>query len=144
MKSRNHHAQTSVGTGSPRDEVASVDPSDRETVDSLYNSSKWAISEGEQALMLAILENAINDFQKYFLARKPNQKRQYQEAVAWISGKNSDCLFSFENICANVGISPTYLRRCLRAWAECHAHTPAHAKAVSFPPGKLLRRRSLR
>lgn len=124
-----------------RDEIASIDPSDRETMDSFY---KRAISEGELALMLAILENAINDFQKYFLARSPKQKRQYQEAVAWISGKNSDWLFSFENICENVGISPTYLRRRLRAWVECHAHTPAHAKDVSFSPGKLLRRRSLR
>lgn len=124
-----------------RDEIASIDPSDRETMDSFY---KRAIPEGEQALMLAILENAINDFQRYFLVRNPKEKRKYQEAVGWILGENSDWLFSFENICENVGLSPTYLRRRLRAWAECNAHPSAHAKDDRFSPGKLLRRRSLR
>ena len=141
MKSRYHHARASVGNGLAHDEILSIDPSDRESIDWLYKS---ATPEGEHALMFAILENAINDYQKYFIVRSPKQKRQYQEAVAWISGENSDWLFSFDNICENVGLDPDYLRRRLRVWAEKNGWLSGHEKEDKFFPGKRLRRHSPR
>jgi hypothetical protein len=102
-----------------------------------------ATLEREQALRAAILENAVKDFQRYFVARKRKEKRQYQEAVDWILGKSSDWLFSFENVCEEIGLNPSYLRRRLRAWAEGNGDT-AHAKDDKFPQCKLLKRRSFR
>ena len=141
MKSKYHHARAPVGNGLAHDETLSIDPSDRESIDGLY---KRVIPEGEQALMFAILENAINDFQKYFTVRNPKAKRQYHEAVAWISGENSDGLFSFDNICENVGLNPSYLRRRLGAWAEENGWSSAHERDDKFVPAKRIRRRSLR
>ena len=120
----------------------SIDPSDREAADSFY--SKRAVPEAEQSLMFAILENAINDFQRYFIARNPKEKRRYQEAVDWILGTNSDWLFSFENICENVGLNPSYLRGRLRAWAKDRGHMSAHSRGGQFSPAKRFKRRSLR
>ena len=141
MKSKYHHGRANVGNGLAHDEILSIDPSDRESIDRLYKSE---IPEGEHALMFAILEDAIKDFQKYFTVRHPKSKRQYHEAVAWILGENSDGLFSFDNVCENVGLNPSYLRRRLRAWAENNGDTPAHEKDDKFLPAKHLRRRSLR
>jgi hypothetical protein len=121
-------------------EVTMIDPSDRDTIDSVYQG---ATLEREQGLRAAILENAVKDFQRYFVARKPKEKRQYQEAVDWILGTNSDWLFSFENVCEDLGLNPNYLRRRLRAWAEGNGDT-AHAKDNKFPQRKLLKRRSFR
>lgn len=141
MKSKYHHGRANVGNGLAHDEILSIDPSDRESIDRLY---KREIPEGEHALMFAILENALNDFQRYFVARSPKEKRQYQGAVGWILGENNDWLFSFENICENVGLNPGYLRRRLRAWAEDNGRTSTHERDEKFFPAKLLRRRSLR
>lgn len=138
MKSKYYHARASAGTGFSHDDIISIDPSDRENIDGSYARS---VVEGEQALMFAILENAINDFQKYFVVRSPREKRRYAEAVGWILGQNTDWLFSFENICENVGLNPGYLRRRLRVWAEDNGCTSKNDK---FSPAKRLRRRSLR
>jgi hypothetical protein len=142
MKSKSDHALARVRNGLTHDEILSIDPSDRESIDWLYRS---AIPEGEAALMFAILENAINDYQKYFTVSSLKEKRQYHEAVAWILGKNnSDWLFSFDNICENVGLNPGYLRRRLRAWAEGKGCAPAPEKQDKVFSPKRLRRHSLR
>jgi hypothetical protein len=49
--------------------------------------------------MFAVLESAVEDFRKYVLARKPSGKKLFQEAEEWFLDKDSDELFSFENIC---------------------------------------------
>jgi hypothetical protein len=60
---------------------------------------KKTIRQGEERLMFAVLESAVEDFQKYVLARKPSGKKLFQEAEEWFLDKDSDELFSFENIC---------------------------------------------
>jgi hypothetical protein len=122
-------------------EVMIADPSDRETINSVYQG---VTLEREQALMAAILETAVKEFQRYFVARDQKEKRHYQEAVDWIMGKNSDWLFSFENVCEDLGLNPSYLRRRLRAWAEGDGDTAAHSRDDKFPGRKLLKRRSFR
>lgn len=96
-------------------EIHAVDPSDSETIDRLF---KREFREGEQALMLAILENAIEAFHRYLAARSEKEKKQYQEAEEWILGKDGDWLFSFENICETLGLDPSYLRRAILSSAK--------------------------
>jgi hypothetical protein len=70
-----------------------LDPVDTGVIEKLF---KKDIREGEEKLMLAVLENAVEYFQKYVLARKPSGKMRFQEAEEWFLGKDSDGLFSFE------------------------------------------------
>ena len=73
--------------------------------------------------MLAVLESAVEDFQKYVLARKPRGKKLFQEAEEWFLEKDSDELFSFENICETLRLHPDYIRQGLMGWKEAKLKT---------------------
>jgi hypothetical protein len=68
--------------------------------------------------MLTVLENAVEYFQKYVLARKPSGKKLFQEAEEWFFEKDSDGLFSFEYICETLQLHPDYIRQGLLRWKE--------------------------
>ena len=93
----------------------SIDPANDEIIQGVY---KQSIREGEERLMLAVLESAVEDFQKYVLARKPSGKKLFQDAEEWFLEKNSDELFSFENICETLQLHPDYIRQGLMVWKD--------------------------
>src|SRR5262245_34549584 len=68
--------------------------------------------------MLAVLENAVEHFQKYALARKPSRKQLFQDAEEWFLDKDNDALYSFENICDTLGFHPDHIRKGLMAWKD--------------------------
>jgi len=72
--------------------------------------------EPEKRLLLAVLEDAIICFQKYFHAQDAKQRRLYEEAVSWIFARGDDRDFSFENICETCGLDADYLRMGLLNW----------------------------
>ncbi len=73
--------------------------------------------DAEQELMLAVLEDAVTCFQKYFAARDKIGTRLFCEAEEWIllQGK-SGWFFSFDNICETLGLNPGYIREGLLHW----------------------------
>jgi hypothetical protein len=93
----------------------SLDAADIGLIESVYKKN---LREGEERLMLAVLESAVEDFQKYVLARKPRGKRLFQEAEEWFLEKESEELFSFENICETLQLHPDYIRQGLMVWKE--------------------------
>lgn len=95
-------------------------PLDGEVFESLF---KRTIHEGEKELMLAVLEDAIKNFQRYNRRRNEKERKQFQEAQGWIRGRDEDWLFSFDTICAALDLDPDYLRRGLMDWAKRHGHS---------------------
>jgi hypothetical protein len=79
---------------------------------------KSGIRGGEEKLMLAVLLAAVECFQKHVLAQSVWEKKLFQEAEDWILEKNTDWLFSFENICETLQLHPDYIRRGLLVWKE--------------------------
>jgi len=77
----------------------------------------------QQGRGLAVLESAVEDFQKYVLARKPSGKKLFQQAEEWFLEKDSDDLFSFENICETLQLHPDYIRQGLLRWKEAKIKT---------------------
>jgi hypothetical protein len=73
---------------------------------------------GEERLMLAVLQDAVECFQENVLSEQPWEKKLFQEAEIWILAKNSDWLFSFENICETLKLNPGYIRRGLLVWKQ--------------------------
>jgi hypothetical protein len=73
---------------------------------------------GEERLMLAVLQDAVECFQKHALAQYAWEKKLFQEAQDWILDKNTDWSFSFENICETLKLNPDYIRRGLMVWKE--------------------------
>jgi hypothetical protein len=98
----------------------SFDPTDTGVIEQLF---KKDIREKEERLMLAVLESAVEDFQKYVLARNPSGKKLFQQAEQWFLEKDSDELFSFENICETLQLHPDYIRQGLMVWKEAKLKT---------------------
>jgi hypothetical protein len=76
------------------------------------------VLQGEGALMLAILENAVEYFQKYLFAQNDIGRKLFQEAEEWFLQKNADLFFSFESICETLELHPDYIREGLMSWKE--------------------------
>jgi hypothetical protein len=93
----------------------SLDPADMGLIEAVY---KKTLREGEERLMLAVLENAVEYFQKYVLARKPSGKQLFREAEEWFLEKDGEALYSFENICETLGLHPDPIRKGLMVWKE--------------------------
>ena len=72
--------------------------------------------ERERLLMLAVLEDAIDCFQKYAFARDPRGQQIFDESREWVSSTDRSWLFSFENICDTLEINADYVRRGLHEW----------------------------
>lgn len=68
--------------------------------------------------MLAVLEDAIDCFQKYAYARDPRGRQIFEESREWVQSGDRSWLFSFENICDTLEINADYVRRGLREWRE--------------------------
>jgi hypothetical protein len=98
----------------------SLDAADLGLIESVYKKN---LREGEERLMLAVLESAVEDFQKYVLARKPRGKQLFQHAEEWFLEKDSEELFSFENICQTLALHPDYIRKGLMVWKEAKLKT---------------------
>ncbi len=81
------------------------------------------VREGEEGLMLAILEEAIACFRKYVQARDERGKALFRDAEEWILERESEWIFSFDNICETLGINASYLRRGLIQWKEKELRT---------------------
>jgi hypothetical protein len=73
------------------------------------------VIEGELKLLLAVLEDAIRCFLRNANSKEGERRREYIEVRTWfegsIAGARRADIFSFENVCAALGIEP----RCLLA-----------------------------
>jgi len=93
--------------------LAIVEPTDSGILEDL---SKKIIRDGEKRLMLAVLESATEDFQKYALATDNRGKELFDAAEEWILETGSPSFFSFENICENLELHPGYMRQGFIRW----------------------------
>lgn len=71
----------------------------------------------EQKLALAVLEDAIACYQKHLLYPRAKGRTLFREAEEWITSLDEDWIFSFENVCALLGLDSAYLRTGLRRWS---------------------------
>jgi hypothetical protein len=72
--------------------------------------NKEAGATNERGLMLAILRDAVECYQKYALARDPQGEDLHRDASDWIFSNDREWPFSFENICDVLGVSAEYVR----------------------------------
>jgi hypothetical protein len=90
---------------------------------------------GEKRLMLAVLEDALDCYQKYAFARDVHGRQLFDESNDWIGSSNRAWFFSFENICETLGINPEYLRRGLESWRSRFSDAqPRVARAEKADP----------
>jgi hypothetical protein len=90
-----------------------------------------ATISSEKRLMLAVLENALDYYQKYILANDRAGHALFEEAAQWIASTSNEDLFSFENISETLNINPDYFRRGLAVWHK--RLLEAHCRTVDMP-----------
>ena len=78
-------------------------------VDEAYTGADGFAQGPERALLSAILFDAVQILLKN--SEDPGSFRSpVQEALCWVTTRDSDYIFSFENVCEGLGISPDSLR----------------------------------
>jgi hypothetical protein len=104
-------SEQSLGT----DRLISSDPLDSEIIERLFKKNT---REGEEKLMLAVLSDAIEHFQKYAFSKDEKGRKLLQEAEEWFLEKDNGALFSFEYICETLQLHPDYIRQGLLSWKD--------------------------
>ncbi len=73
------------------------------------------VIEGELKLLLAVLEDAIRCYLRNVNAQDGERRRDFIEVRNWFEGKGrARDIFSFENLCAALGIEPRILLARMR------------------------------
>jgi hypothetical protein len=74
--------------------------------------------DGERRLMVAVLEDAVNCFQKQVRATDPKARQLFLDAEEWITSTDQSWFFSFVNVCETLDLDPDYVREGLLAWRD--------------------------
>jgi hypothetical protein len=124
---------------------SSRDPADDAIIEAVHKKN---LREAEERLTLAVLESAVEEFQKYVLARHACGKKLFQQAEEWFLVKDSGgALFSFESICETLQLNPEYMRKRLLLWKEAKIKAPSvevHHEPRTKPRSSRTRRASVR
>ena len=79
-----------------------------------YPTIAAALWQPERRLMVAVLEDAIDDFLNNAGAQRGIRLARFREASIWFRREDRDWPFSFVNICDACGLDATTIRRMLR------------------------------
>lgn len=91
-------------------------------------------SEPERRLLMAVLADAINCFQKDPLSGGRSKQRDAREAHMWLMSDDKAWPFSFVNVCDSLGLDSANLRQGLLRWHR--GHMRVHLK----PSARYVRR----
>jgi hypothetical protein len=72
----------------------------------------------ERRLLAAILRDAIDCYMRSCFAKSRREKKMLQETEEWFFGSGEDGVFSFENVCEILKLSPGYIRRGLLLYKQ--------------------------
>lgn len=73
---------------------------------------------GEHRLLVALIQDAIECFQKHMHARDAKRRQLFLDAQGWIGSEDDRGVFSFNNVCMLLGMNPDYVRQGLLDWCE--------------------------
>ena len=88
--------------------------------------------EGERRLMLAVLEDAVDSYRKYAIARDPREQACFLEAREWFFSTDRSWLFAFENICDVLEMNADYLRSGLDKWRRALTAAAMHRAELRY------------
>ena len=90
--------------------------------------------EPERRLVTAVLQDAVDCFQKHLRARDRKARQLYLDAEEWICSEDRSWPFSFENVCDLLQINAEYLRSGLMVWRDRQLADRTSAKVVHLAP----------
>jgi len=93
----------------------------------LLRQRSW--QDGERRLMAAVLQDGIENFQKYAFARDPLGREMFDVEHSWLVAENDHALFAFNTVCEVLDIDPDFLRSGLLRWVEQRRNDPVRIEA---------------
>ncbi len=72
--------------------------------------------DGIRRLMWALLKDTLGSYHAYANAKTVQQQRLFREAERWLESDDLAWVFSFQSVCAVLGIDSDYLRNELHRW----------------------------
>jgi len=112
------------------DRIFSPDPLACFLHESVYGGQGGsADDETLRKLMLAVLQDGIACFERYFFKPSRRNEALSSKAEEWINSKD-DGIFTFNNVCKTLGLDPDRLRKGLLQWK---------AKQIGIPSGERSR-----
>jgi hypothetical protein len=84
----------------------------------------------EKRLLLAVLEEAVGDFQRDVVATAREPKRRFEEAEAWIASDESAWPCSFVAICHALGLEVGWIRHGLWRWRDAQRARAARGEPL--------------
>ncbi|HEX2932874.1 MAG TPA: hypothetical protein VHV54_24305 [Candidatus Binatia bacterium] len=78
--------------------------------------------EPEKALLIALLEDGIHEYRKYYQARDRDGQRRFRKACEWLMADDEAWIFSFVNVCELLNLDPKYVRRRMREAKDPASH----------------------
>ena len=97
--------------------------------------------EPEKALLIALLEDGIHEYRKYYRARDRDGQQRFRKACEWLMAEDEKWIFSFVNVCELLALDPEYVRRGV---LEAREPAPHHkgGKGAKERPGGAHKHRS--
>jgi len=71
---------------------------------------------GIKELMLAVLENSLDAYKDGLTSPVAGKRVEAFKVEAWVASDDTEWPFSFLNVCQHVGVSPEYVRTCMKQW----------------------------
>ncbi len=93
----------------------------------LLRQRSW--QDGERRLMAAVLQDGIENFQKYAFATDPLGREIFDVERSWVVARKDHSLFAFNTVCEVLDIDPDCLRAGLLRWVEQRRHEPVRLQA---------------
>lgn len=84
----------------------------------------------EKRLMLAVLEEAVADYQKFVIAASREGRALFEEVEAWFASEDREWPFAFASICDSLGLEASWLRRGLVLWRDAQRARHARGEPV--------------
>jgi hypothetical protein len=94
---------------------------------------------GEQRLMCAVIEQALEDYTKYAAGTDRGRQALFADVERWIESADCSWLYSFQTICDHLGLDGDYVRVGLRRWkarARGEGIAPVSAFYTAATPGR--------
>lgn len=86
--------------------------------------------EPEYRLIVAVLQDAVECFQKHLFARDHKARHLFEDAADWLASNDREWPYSFVSICEVLDLNPEYVRSGLHAWQEKQLAGKPNARLV--------------
>jgi hypothetical protein len=89
------------------------------------------VLDGERALMLAVLVDALDTYVKTRHARGHRKRAEFREVSCWMRSNASASPFAFEVVCEGLGINPDAVRSSLSSPRSAERRTIRHFRHIA-------------